>query len=229
MNRLWIVGIAFFIAACSTNDIDYVLARMAGNKPPQFFKFTSPEKVERWYFETKDYEALPPKTYKKDWIKMRGWSGASDSCAIALSLEGPYTKKYGTVLRYNYEFSSWTDKYGKMERAIENGDIEYIRSNIRIDPNDKLYIQRLGKENYLCTVMEYTKKHYEGNKYIGYSCYKFNSDKTKYKEVTIIFTYTKSPHLPAKYKSLAKEYTFEDMLQRGKRVLDSLYIKDGWD
>jgi hypothetical protein len=36
------------------------------------------------------------------------------------------------------------------ERELENGNINYLRSKIRIDKSDKLYIKRYGKENYLC-------------------------------------------------------------------------------
>ena len=47
---------------------------------------------------------------------------------------------------------------------------------------------------------------------------------TKAKKVHIRLTYNKP-----KNPSLAKEYTYEDFQQRAKRILDSLYIKDGWE
>jgi hypothetical protein len=41
--------------------------------------------------------------------------------------------------------------------------------------------------------------------------------------------YTKAPTFPKELESLSKEYTYEDLQERAKRMLDSLYIKDGWD
>jgi len=61
-----------------------------------------------------------------------------------------------------------------------------------------------------------------------YNCYKFNPARTIAKRVKIILVYTKVLSLSSKYKTLAKEYTFQDLEKREKRVLDSLYIKDGW-
>ncbi len=165
---------SLFLFGCSTKDIDDVLAATSGNKPPQFFKFTSPEKVEKWYFETKDYKAFPPQTYKKDWELMTPWNGA------------------------------------------------YIYGGISFG------IEHHGKENYPCVVIE-TGYSDRGVKKKSYDCYKFNPERTTAKRVLVSLIYTKSPNLPKRYQSLAKEYTYEDLLKRSKRVLDSLYIKNGWD
>jgi len=165
---------------------------------------------------------------------MEGWNGAENFQGIAISLDSPYSKKYGTLLSYNFRFSSYTGKYQKIHRAIENGDIGYDRKEFPVRTlkngeivNLNLHYEMHGKENYRCEVSEskflkygiYTK---------AYICYKFSPDHIKYKSITIKLIYTKSPNLPAKYKKLAKEYTYQDMQQRAKRVLDSLYIKDGW-
>jgi hypothetical protein len=45
----------------------------------------------------------------------------------------------------------------------------------------------------------------------------------------IRLVYTKVPTLPKELEALAQEYTYEDLLKRSQRVLDSLYIKDGWE
>ena len=87
-----------------------------------------------------------------------------------------------------------------------------------------------GKENYPCVVIEDETKGFKNaiKKGITYRCYRFNPSKTKAKDVLVSLTYTKAPNLPTKYKSLEKEYTYEDLKRRTKRMLDSLYIKDGW-
>ena len=94
--------------------------------------------------------------------------------------------------------------------------------------NVNLHYETHGKENYTCIVnSSYNLNQGVYEKYYG--CYKFNKQRTMAKKVGITFIYTKSPTLPKKLEPLAKEYTYEDLLKRGQRVLDSLYIKDGWD
>lgn len=110
------------------------------------------------------------------------------------------------------------------ERAIENGDVAFLRSVIKIDDTDTLFIKKFGKERYVCTVMEYTNTQYANKKYVGYECYKHNKNKTQAKSVHIRLTYNK-PNNPR----LAEEYTYEDLQKRSQRILDSLYIKDGWE
>jgi hypothetical protein len=217
----------FSFAGCSSNDIDYVLARVAGNKPPQFFKFTSPSYVNQWRFEHKNFVALPPITKEEDWKKMDGWDGAYIYGGIAFGVGKHRAGTKGLMLGYGIVFSSFVAKYGKKEQALEEGNISYIRSKIRIGKNDKLRIEHHGKENYICRVMEYNKPK-QWQKLISYRCYKFNPTRTKYKKVIIKLIYTKVPNLPAKYKHLAKQYTYNDLKRRAKRMLDSLHIKDGW-
>jgi len=62
-----------------------------------------------------------------------------------------------------------------------------------------------------------------------YICSKFNPERTKTKNIIISFIYTRVPNLPKELEPLAKEYTYEDLQRRSKRILDSLYIKDGWE
>jgi len=105
----------------------------------------------------------------------------------------------------------------------------YIRNSKKwLEPNDTLTIEHYGKENYPCIVIK-TSKPKQGKKEKIYACYKFNPKRTIAKSMTIHLTYTKSPTLPKELEPLAKEYTYEDLLKRSQRVLDSLYIKDGWD
>jgi hypothetical protein len=234
MKYIYSVLISLFLLGCSTKDIDDVLAAAAGNKPPQFFKFTSPAKVEKWYFETKDYKALPPKTYQKDWKLMSPWHGAYIYGGIAFGNGNKDENQVGLYLGYGINMTSSVTMYGDRERAFDVGDEKYLK-NIRIikssngeTTNLNLHLEYHGKENYPCEVGESINK-LRGNRDKFYICYKFNPKRTMAKSVTIIFIYTKSPNLPKKYQPLAKEYTYEDLLKRSQRVLDSLYIKDGWD
>ncbi|GIT98148.1 hypothetical protein [Sulfurovum sp. TSL1] len=224
------------LSGCNSNTashalsdaIDKALVVTSGNKPASRFHFTGPEYINRWYFSNKNYKMNAPSTYQKDWIKMSGWQGVEDFQGTELVLYFKDVLEYGDLFSYAINVSSSIGEYGEMQRAIENKDLEYIRSHIRIDTNDKLRIEYHGKENYVCKVMEYTKQKYKSNKFIGYTCYKFNPSHTKYKSVNIKLIYTKAPNLPAKYKHLAKEYTYQDLQNRAKRMLDSLYIKDEW-
>ena len=97
-----------------------------------------------------------------------------------------------------------------------------------MEGNIHVHYETHGREHYPCIVNE-RRNLKRGVKEIIYDCYKFNPERMMAKSVVISFIYTKSPNLPKQYKQLAKEYTYEDLLKRGERVLDSLYIKDGWE
>ena len=225
----------FIVSGCSgdqaehtlSNAIDRALIASSGNKPLNLFTFASPYRANGYVMQHKDYSFVMPLTKDADWTKMTGWYGASASRTISNSLSDRNAHK-GITLGYNISVSSYTGKYGERQRAVEGKDIAYIRSHIRIDKEDTLKIEYHGKENYPCEVMEYTKENYKSNKFTGYTCYKFNPAHTRYKKVSITLIYTNSPNLPAKYKHLAKQYTYQDLQNRAKRTLDSLYIKDGW-
>lgn len=147
---------------------------------------------------------------------MGGWDGMSmrDGKTIVLGLKDSIV--------YHVELTVSTMAY--TERAIESGDIRYLRSVIKIDNTDKFYIKKFGKEQYICTVMEYTNAQYPNKQYVGYECYKHNNNKTQSKSIHIRLTYNK-PNDPR----LVEEYTYEDLKIRSQRILDSLYIKDGWE
>jgi len=229
MKYIYSILISLFLLGCSTDNIDYTLARMSGNKPAGFFYFKNSYDANHYMFEHKDFNISMIQTNQQDWIDMGGWHGAYIYDGIGLGLEIKEVRAYGDIFGYGINIFSSVGKTNEMTDAIKKGDIQYIRNNIKIDKEDKLRIEKHGKENYICEVMEYTKKNNKTNKFVSYSCYKFNPKHTKYKKVGITFIYTKSPTLPKELESLVKEYTYEDLLKRGQRVLDSLYIKDGWD
>ncbi len=218
--------IAGIFSGCSTVQIDNAMASAAGNKAPYRFYFTAPEKVERWYFSDKNYKALPPRTYAKDWSKMAGWRGVEDAQGSMLAL---YMKEDPGLLNYAISISSYTGKYGEMQKAIEDHNFDYIASHRKISNKNSLRVKYFGKENYVCEVSEFTKRMNSMQKYAVYECLKFSPDHKKFKSVIVKLIYTKSPQLPKKYRHLAREYTFDDLKRRAKRTLNSLYIKDGWN
>ena len=215
---------------CSTHDvsntIDNTLARSAGNKPAKFFHFTEPKYVHRWKFRHKDYEALSPFTKDNDWSKMSGWDGGYFGNSIAIGLRQGRKGQYNGV-SYALDIHTSILNYTAREKAIESNDISYIKNRMQLNSNDKLKIEHYGKENYSCVVVD-TYDNKRGIRKKIYDCYKFNQARTKAKNITLVLIYTKSPNLPSKYRSLAKQYTYQDLQNRAKRTLDSLYIKDGW-
>jgi len=231
MKYLLLTLVSIVLAGCSTHDvsdtIDNTLAQSAGNKPAKFFNFTEPKYVHRWKFRHKDYEALSPFTKANDWSKMSGWDGGYFGYSIAIGLRQGRKGQYNGI-SYALDIHTSILTYTDREKAIETNDIDYIRKEYhRYNPKTKVDIEHHGKENYSCVVIN-TKEKKRGLERKIYNCYKFNPEKTIAKRVKIILIYTKSPNLPTKYKSLAKEYTYQDLQKRAKRVLDSLYIKDGW-
>ena len=108
------------------------------------------------------------------------------------------------------------------ERAIEYKDTQHMKNRMRLDKGDTLSISNYGKESYSCVVVDTYNQKYKKSEKI-FDCYKFNSTRTKAKSVTISLTYNKP-----KTQTLAKQYTYTDLKIRAKRMLDSLFIKDGW-
>lgn len=223
-----LLGIGF--VGCSGEQVAHNITKtqiaMSGNKPPVYFDIANVETMRDYVFNTKDFSFSLPNAKQKDFSVMGGWFGSSnrDGRTVALNLNH-------RDIGINYHIvvlASKTSKYTERERELESGNTAYIRGRKKwLKNTDKLLIRRLGKENYPCIVVErVTNKRGIRKKIV--SCYKFNPTKTKVKHVTISLTYTKVPTLPAKYKYLAREYTYQDLQRRAKRVLDSLYIKDGW-
>lgn len=200
------------------NAIENAMISSSGNKPPQSFRVANLQTMKDYVFDTKDFSFSLPSAKESDFTKMGGWDGMSmrDGKTIVLGLKDSIV--------YHIELTVSTMAYTERERAIEAGDVGYLRSVIKIDNNDKLFIKKFGKERYVCTVMEYTNAQYTNKKYVGYECYKSNNNKTQSKSIHIRLTYNK-PNDPR----LAEEYTYEDLQKRSQRILDSLYIKEGWE
>ncbi|GIT98146.1 hypothetical protein [Sulfurovum sp. TSL1] len=235
--KIGLVAIMLFtLSGCNSNTpshtlsnaIDKALIATSGNKPPQFFAFSSSYRANGYVMQHKDYSFTMPLTKERDWSKMSGWNGAYIYGGIGIGMDNPDNKKIGNLLGYAINISSRVGEYGKMQRAIENKDLRYIFTHRKVTNKDKLRIEYHGKENYTCEVSEFIRRQGSGIRFNVYDCYKFNPSHTKYKSVNIKLLYTKSPNLPAKYKILAKEYTYKDLKSRAKRMLDSLYIKDEW-
>lgn len=207
----------FIFSGCGGNSANLLVN--TGKKPPTFFAITDKKTMDEFVFDTQKFSFMFPSTKESDFTQRKGWRGMSDRDGHSIS----FSFKDGSVYHITISTDYNAREYGERDRALENNDIQYLRSNIRIDKNDNLYISRYGKENYICQVMEYTKKKYPNSKYIGYNCYKYNINKTKAKRIHIRLTYNKPNH-----PTLAKEYTYEDLQNRAKRMLDSLYIKDRW-
>jgi len=232
-----IIGSIFMIVGCSTHDvsnaIDNTLVATSGNKPPKFFVFSSPYRANGYIMQHGDFTFMMPLTKGEDWSKMDGWNGAYIYGGISVGVEKYREKTRGKVLGYGFNFSSSIGKYGERAQATETRDetyIQMIRKKYQYKKDSKTYYETHGKENYSCIVNEVInpRTSVPGVRTKSYGCYKFNPTKTMYKKVGITLIYTKSPKLPIKYKSLAKEYTYRDLQKRAKRTLDSLYIRDGW-
>ncbi len=212
-----LLGIGFL--GCSGEQMAHSITKtqiaVSGNKPPASFEIANVETMRDYVFNTKDFSFSLPSAKQSDFTKMGGWWGASDrdGKTITLHLHPVYHITISTPL-HSY-------KYTERERAIEVKNTEYIRNRKKwLQPKDKLYIKNYGKENYICTNTVFTRG---SKKQSVYNCYKFNDNRTKSKNVVVSLTYNKP-----KDKTLAKQYTYQDLQNRAKRVLDSLYIKDGW-
>lgn len=203
--------------------------------------FTSADKFNHhWMLKHEHYEAATPVAKDGDWNEMmRGWiTGQSDS-GHGLHL---MTKK-DSYLAYDIDFYVSITPYTDADRALENGDEEFIRKYynsyvgkqygngdiVRIP----FQIKHYGKESYPCTVTETYRpmgKGWNTETYFKYiECSKFNPERTMAKGIGIKLIYTRVPNLPKELEPLAREYTYEDLQKRSRRILDSLYIKDGWE
>lgn len=224
--------ILFNFTACSdkqlTGTIEQGMIAMSGNKPPKFYKIANVQTMKDYVFDMKDYTISPPLAAMKDFTLLGGWEGA-------IHYEKDFSIYLDAPLSYHISVSSSRDsEYTQRVKAIEDGDIEYLRKLMPLKKrkngdvlNFSLSTGHQGRENYSCIVRESIKPKY-GKRTISYGCYKVDPAKSKVKKVSITLTYTKAPNLPAQYKHLTKEYTYEDLKNRAKRMLDSLYIKEGW-
>lgn len=238
ISFLLFLSLTLIFNACSSDTYDGIRSRMAGNKSPSFFHFSTPYDANHYMFHQKYFDILMPQVKKNDWLDMEGWDGLfinGGDNGFAVGLDQKVDTSKGGWISYHISVSSSRDsEYTQRVKAIEDRDIGYLRKLMPLKKrkngdilNLSLSTSHQGRENYSCIVRESIKPRY-GKRTISYGCYKVDSIKSKVKKISITLTYTKSPNLPAKYKHLAKEYTYEDLKTRAKRMLDSLYIKDGW-
>ena len=238
MMKINFISLILFVltfSGCSSDRYDEIESKLAGNKPPSFFHFSNANDANHYIFHQQSFDISMIQSKTNDWIIMKGWKGTFNKRTndeFTLYLEPKAPKDKGGSIRYHvFVSSSKVSKYSERDRAIDKYNIEYIQNRIhKYRPNTKVTIKDYGKEKYPCVVTEYANKGFKNTikKGITYRCYKFNPAKTKAKDVLVALTYTKASNLPNKYKNLAKEFTYQDLQRRAKRMLDSLYIKDGW-
>ncbi len=220
--------LVFILNGCSPksleNTVENLFVASSGNKPPSNFKIANVETMRDYVFDMPDYSISLPSAKEEDFRLMNGWEGATiNNKDLVL-----YPGQYGI---YHIHVTTSVYKYEERERAIEREDLAYVNNDYhRYHPNENISLQRHGKENYICEIMEDADRDiYPNEKKISFGCYKFNATRTKAKIVGVNLTYQKSPNFLKEYVNLTKDYTYEDLQQRAKRMLDSLYIKDGWD
>jgi hypothetical protein len=240
MRYIFLFIIAFILNGCSPksleNTVENLFVASSGNKPPNNFKIANIETMRDYVFDMPDYTIALPSAKEEDFTLMNGWEGATFyNKNVVLHMS-----EFGIL--YHIYVSTSVYKYEERERAAEYKDNLYLKIGATTqyrkhkdssETNINVHYETHGKENYPCIVTsskdnEYTKKG------IGYSCFKFNKNKTLVKDVVISLTYSKSPYsdspnFPKETLDLIKDYTYEDLQERAKRMLDSLYIKDGWD
>ena len=227
--KVLIIVIAILLSGCSgakiTDNITTTQIAMSGNKPPAFFSLANIRTMQDYVFQTKDFTFQFPVARLSDFSDMGGWSGMSirDGKTIAFGF------KNSIVYHISVSTSGNIREYGKREKDIINNDIASLRTHIkrRVDKNGKIFNATLktirgGKENYPCLIKESIDQKYNKRK-ISYGCFKVDPSGTLVKGAGMTLTYNKP-----KDPKLAKQYTYQDLQNRAKRTLDSLYIKDGW-
>lgn len=205
---------------CGGNEKNILL--VTGKVPPTFFHFSSKNSMDAFLLDTTKFSVLMPETKAYDFQNGRRWNGYSDRDGHSIVIDG----MAGHIL---ISTSYKADSYTEWDRAIEFKDYKYLKSTIKYgkdkygrEGNINVHYETHGKENYSCMVKESRDDRYGKHK-IGYHCYKFNPSRTLAKNVTVVLTYNKPTNT-----TLAKQYTYADLQNRAKRMLDSLYIKDGW-
>lgn len=229
---LFLVSISF--TACSMkvleNSIENLFIASSGNKPPSFFKIANTQTMRDYVFDVKDATFSLPIAKEKDFTAMDGWKGSTHyNKDVVLYLD----KGFG--VSYHIQLSSFVYPYAEREKAVEYKDKSYIQTHMQYGKNKygregniNVHYETHGKEHYSCIVKE-SKDTVNGENAISYDCHKFNPERTMAKGVVISLTYTRVPNLPKELEALANEYTYEDLQTRSQRILDSLYIKDGWE
>lgn len=211
------------------NAIENGMVALSGNKPPSSFKIANIQTMRDYVFDVKDATFSLPSAKEKDFTIMGGWEGATSyGNDVVLHMS-----KYGIL--YHIQLSSFVYPYKERERAVEYKNKSYIQTHMQYGKNKygregniNVHYEIHGKEHYSCIVKE-SKDTANGEHAISYDCHKFNPEQTMAKGVVISLTYTHVPNLSKELESLTNEYTYEDLQKRSQRILDSLYIKDGWE
>ena len=258
MKLLLLIGMILFISGCSSkppltmykNDEQMVLKDSFVDLPMPFI-YPSMENQNYIRCFKEQFCSLFPIMKDIDFKDKRYWGvmTSNDSYSIYTAENTPINQQQAVndYVNYSIHLSSYISPYSAKDRALENGDEGFISKKYKQGieerggtyyQNGRIYyinahIEKHGKENYSCVVYEEFNPSKESYKVETraktFSCIKPNLEKTITKRVSIILTYTKAKDLPKELESIAKDYTYEDLQQRAKRMLDSLYIKDGWD
>jgi len=250
VKHLLLIGMILLISGCSEphmstiypDDKQMILKDRAVDLPMPFYDL-SMKSQDYPRCHKKGFCSLFPEFRESDFIKMNHpWNMMTDENGYSVGIEQTLSNG-AIVLSYGIGFSSYITPYTDADRALENGDEEFIRKYynsyvgkqygngdiVRIP----FQIKHYGKESYPCTVTETYRpmgKGWNTETYFKYiECSKFNPERTMAKGVGIKLIYTRVPNLPKELEPLAREYTYEDLQKRSRRILDSLYIKDGWE
>lgn len=244
MKHLLLLGGILLISGCSQpnmttiypEDKQMVLKDRAVDLPMPFYDL-SMKSQDYPRCHKKGFCALFPEFRDSDFIKMNHpWNMIAHENGYSIGIEQTFPNG-AIVLDYSIQFFSSISPYDARARAVEYKDKQYIltspttqygKDKYGKEGNVNVHYETHGKENYTCLVSERADKTL-GMKGIGFNCYKFNPERTMAKNVVIRLTYTRIPNLPQELEPLANEYTYEDLQQRSQRILDSLYIKDGWE
>lgn len=259
MRFLWII-LTVLISGCASkppltmykNDEQMMLKDSFVNLPMPFIYLSMENQNYIRCFE-EQFCSLFPIMKAIDFKDKRYWSlmmyglGSNFSSGYSMGIVQTLADGKGIPAGYDIDISVSISPYSAKDRALENGDEEFISKKYKQGieerggtyyQNGRIYyinahIEKHGRENYACSETESyrgAENGYPVETYIkNISCGKINSDRTKVKTVDIKLVYQKIPNLLEEYEELAKDYTYENLQERAKRMLDSLYIKDGWD
>ena len=222
----YLVSIIFIvlIVGCSgqrmASNITKIEIAMGGDKPPESFTIDNLNTMQHYKLDMLDYKVVLPSAKQEDFHIFGKWN-------VVTHYNRDVTLYLGSAKRgYPYHITITASKYlnyNNLHKAIETGDVGYIQNLYhKYNPNTQVLLGKFGRGNYSCIVIHniVNKSKYPRKKESTYECFKFNKTRTKAKSVTIVLTYNDINN---------SIYTYEDLLKRSKRVLDSLYIKDGWD
>lgn len=250
MKHLLLIGTILLIIGCSRpnmttiypDDKQMVLKDRAVDLPMPFYDL-SMKSQDYPRCHKKGFCSLFPEFRESDFKKMNHpWNMMTHENGYSIGI-GQTLPNGAIVLSYDISFSSYITPYTEADKALERGNEDFLQKYYKsyvgkITLNNEveqklLSIKHYGKENYPCEIREFFRpvgKGWLAETYLkDITCYKFNPEQTMKKTIAIRLIYTRVPNLPKELESLANEYTYEDLQKRSKQILDSLYIKDGWE